>query len=605
MQTILPHIRTGARGALLAALASILFSGLLVCNGKGGPAELPPVTDTALSLEHGGEPDPVADARAVRGGSFTTWGSEFPKSLNSWLDFNSLSAEINGLMFESLVSLHSVRNGPVAELASSWEISADGRTFTFHLDPAARWSDGRPVTADDVQFYYDVIMNKKHLTPIFRIDLARFERPEVVNPRTVRIKTKETHWRNFWNAAGMRAFPKHVWADRDFNKINFEFPVVSGPYELKEVRKNRYALLKRRGDWWGRTRRYNQNKFNFDYIRYRFIGDRNTTLEAFKKGDFDAYPIYTAKIWAMQTDFESRQKNWVVRQEVYNQEPRGFQGFAINLRRKKFQDGRVREALCHLLNRKQMNDKFMFNAYFLLNSYFPDMYRNNQNPAVKPCEYDPALARSLLKQAGWKAGAQGLLEKDGQVFEVVFLTSMPDLRHLEHYSGDLQAVGIRAKIDSTSQATIRSRMDQHDFDLFWSAWGASRLRDPESMWHSSTADEKGSQNFPGVQDKQIDSWIQRQRTLFNIDRRNELLKKIDSRLNEIRPYVLLWQSDRTRLLYWNRFGRPKSVLGKFNREDASIVYWWLDPVKEKALVQARRAGKTLPPEPPVVRWTGQ
>ena len=589
------------RVILSTGLALLLAAG---CGGNSGQAELPAVKDTDLPLGKVGERDPVADARAVRGGSFTTWGSEFPKSLNSWLDFNSLSAEINSLMFESLVSLHSVRNEPVAELASSWERSPDGRTFTFHLDPAARWSDGHPVTAEDIQFYYDVIMNKRHLTPIFRIDLARFERPEVVNPQTIRIRTKEAHWRNFWNAAGMRAFPKHSWIGKDFNKINFEFPVVSGPYELKEVRKNRFALMKRRGDWWGRTRHYNQHKFNFDYIRYRFIGDRNTTLEAFKKGDFDAYPIYTAKIWSQQTDFEARKKNWVVRQEIYNQEPRGFQGFAINLRREKFQDPRVRRALCHLLNRELMNEKFMFNAYFLLNSYFPDMYPNNRNPRVAQCGYDPVLARSLLKQAGWKAGVQGLLEKGGQVFEVVFLTSMPDLRHLEHYSGDLKAVGIRAKIDSTSQATIRSRLDQHDFDLFWSAWGASRLRDPESMWHSSTADEKGSQNYPGVKDPQVDRWIEEQRAIFDIGRRNQILTKIDARLDEIRPYVLLWQADRTRLLYWNRFGRPKSILGKFNREEAGIVYWWLDPSRDKALEEARRSGRALPPEPAVVRWTG-
>ncbi len=585
---------------------ALAFFGLIVflsaCGNGDESVELPAVKDVELTLESGGELDPVADPAARRGGSFTTWGSEFPKSLNGWLDFNSTSAEINGFLFESLVGLHTVRNEPVPLLARTWSRSPDGSVFTFHLDPAARWSDGRPVTAEDVQFYYDVIMDKKHLTPIFRIDLARFARPEVVDPHTLRVKAKQKHWRNFWNAAGMRAFPKHIWSGKDFNKINFEFPVVSGPYELKDVKKNRYVLLKRRGDWWGRTRRFNQHKYNFDYIRYRFIGDRNKALEAFKKGDLDVYAIYTAKIWAVQTDFEAQKKNWVVRQEVFNQEPRGFQGFAINLRRKKFQDPLVREALCLLLNREQMNEKFMFNSYFLLNSYFPDLFPGNRNPAVRSCPYDPARARALLKQAGWKVGAQGTLEKDGQPFEVVFLTSMTDLRHLELYSGDLKAVGIQPKIDTTSNATIRTRLDQHDFDLYWAAWGASRLRDPESMWHSSTADQKASQNFPGVKDARIDAWIEEQRGNFDINQRNDILKRIDLRLNEIRPYVLLWQSDRTRLLYWNRFGKPRSVLGKFDREDAALVYWWVEPSREKALTEARRKGAGLPAEPSVVRW---
>lgn len=596
------HSSTPVKKILSGAL--LLIAVACVECGNGSSAQLPPVKDQAVSLDAAGELDPIADARAVRGGSFTVWGSDFPKSLNMWLDFNSLSAEINSLMFESLVSLHSVRNEPVAELASSWKVSPDGRTFTFQINPAARWSDGKPVTAEDVQFYYDVIMNKKHLTPIFRVDLSRFDRPEVLDRLTVRVRAKENHWKNFWSAADMKAFPKHIWKDKDFNKINFEFPVVSGPYELSEVKKNRYTLLRRRGDWWGRTQKYNQHKFNFDYIRHRFIGDRHKTLEALKKGSFDSYPIYTALIWAQQTNFKEVKNNWIVRQAIYNKEPRGFQGFAINLRREKFQDPKVREALCLLLNRKQMNDKFMFNAYFLLNSYYPDLHPNNQNPAVPLCPYNPERARELLKQAGYTVGPKGMLTKNGSALQIVFLTYMTDRRHLELYLGDLKAVGIDAKIDGTSLATVQRRLDQHDFDMFWSAWGASRLRDPESMWHSKTANEKGSQNYPGLQDKQIDGWIEQQRTLFDINSRNAILKKIDGRLNQIRPYVLLWQSDHTRLLYWNRFGTPKSVLGKYNRENAALVYWWLDPKKAAALDEARKKNQALPAEPGTIRWTG-
>ena len=94
--------------------------------------------------------------------------------------------------------------------------------------------------------------------------------------------------------------------------------------------------------------------------------DRHKALEAFKKGEFDAYAIYTSSIWAKKTNFNQVKKGWVVRQRVFNQEPKGFQGFAINLRRPIFQDVRVREALCHLLNRELMNEKLMFNEYFLL-----------------------------------------------------------------------------------------------------------------------------------------------------------------------------------------------------------------------------------------------
>ena len=220
-----------------------------------------------VQVEMKGEFDPIANPKAVKGGTFTAWGGSFPKSLNMFLDYNSFSAEITGMFFEPLVSLHSTRNEPVGVLAESWSISDDKKTFTFKIHPAAKWSDGKPVTAEDIQFYYDVMMNPKNMTSIFRVSLKRFERPKIIDVQTVEISAKEVHWKNFWDACGMVALPKHAWKGIDFNKQNFEFPVVSGPYRLKEVKKNRYIVLERRPDWWGWTKRYNQHKYNFDYIK--------------------------------------------------------------------------------------------------------------------------------------------------------------------------------------------------------------------------------------------------------------------------------------------------------------------------------------------------
>src|SRR5690606_113222 len=187
----------------------------------------------------------------------------------------------------------------------------------------------------------------------------------------------------FWEAAGLVAVPEHAWKDKNFNDIHFDCPVTSGPYALGEVKRERTITLTRRADWWGRSKRYNQNKFNFGTIRYRFMEDRNKALEAFKKGDFDVYPIYTAALWAEKTgpkDIPAIASGWVARKSVYNREPKGYQGFAINLRRPLFADVRVRRALAHLLNRELMNDKLMYNQYFLLNSYYPDLYPGNLNP---------------------------------------------------------------------------------------------------------------------------------------------------------------------------------------------------------------------------------
>jgi microcin C transport system substrate-binding protein len=569
---------------IAVALLSILFLALACNQNKtSGTREsaAPPPAAAAATVEQTGDVDPIADTNAKSGGTLNEWGNGFPKSINAWLDNNSLSTEIMGLLFENLVTLHSTKNEPVGILAESWNVSADGRKFTFKINPKARWSDGRPVTAEDLQFYYDVMMDPKNMTSVFRVDLKRFKRPQVLDDRTIVIEAQETHWSNFWAAAGFTAFPKHVWKDVDFNKQNFEFPVVSGPYRLKTVEKNRYCLLERRDDWWGRSKKYNLGKYNFGFVKYKFMEDQNKVLEAFKKGDFDVYPIYTSSIWVMKTDFDAVKKGWVVKQNNYNGEPIGYQGFAINLRRDKFKDVRVRRALCFCLDRVLMNDKLMYNQYFLLNSYFPDLYPKNTNPGVPMVGFNPDSARALLQAAGWTVGPDGILAKDGKPFELSFLTEMEDLRHLNIYSEDLRKVGIKASIEQLSQSSIRKRIDNHDFDLYWTAWGASRLRNPEAEWHSSTADQFASNNFAGVKDPLIDSLIEKQKTEMNIDKRNDILRGIDKRLCEIVPYVLLWEVDHHRMLFWNKFGTPKYLLDKFNQEDGIVPYWWFECGKRR------------------------
>ncbi|MCP4755500.1 MAG: ABC transporter substrate-binding protein [Proteobacteria bacterium] len=547
--------------------------------------------------------DPIANPKAVKGGTLNLWGGPFPKSLNYWLDQWHLSSEISELLFEPLIDLHSTKNEPVGCLSDRWEISKDKRTFTFHISPKARWSDGKPITAEDIQFHYDVIMNPKNLTSVFRVSFKRFERPEVIDDKTIRIRAIDDHWKNFWIAGSLMAFPKHVWQDKNFNKQKFKFPVVSGPYRIEEVKKNRFVILSRRGDWWARNEKYFKFKYNFDRIKYKFIEDRYKGLEVFKKGEIDIYPIYTSLIWAKQTNFEQIRKNWIVRQRVYNQEPKGFQGYTVNLRKPMFQDVRVRKALCHLFNRELMNQKLMFNQYFLLNSYYPDLYDDNRNPGAPSLEYDPERARKLLSEAGWKVDEEGFLKKNGQRLQLTILQDSSDIRHVSIYLEDLRKVGIDARIAKLDRATITKRMDNHDFDMYSRAWSASRLRDPESMWHSSTSDKIASQNNSGVADELIDSLIERQKTETSLTKRNDILRQIDQRLYEIVPYVLAWQNASHRVLYWNKFGTPVFLFDKFNREDAVIPYWWENSARATDLARAKKAGTSLPPYPKEVHYT--
>ncbi len=550
-----------------------------------------------------GEEDSIANPQAKLGGTLRTWGGAFPKSLNMWRSYTSFTANIMGLLFEPLISLHSVDNRPIGILAESWEILPDKKTYRVRLRKEAKWSDGKPVTAHDVQFYYDVIMNPSNLTPIFKIGLKRFDRPKVINDFVFEITANTTHWKNFWEVGGITPLPKHIWENIDFNEQNFEFPVVSGPYHLDSLKKNRSMSLKRRVDWWGRSLAYNKYKYNFNFIKYRFMEDRIKTLEAFKKGDFDVYSIYTAKIWEKQTHFEAVKQGWVNREKIYNHKPMAFQGFAINLRKKKFQNVLVRRALAYLLDREKINEKLMYNQYFIQNNYHPDLYPNNVNPQAEMITYNPAKARQLFKEAGWLVNEDGQLEKDGQIFTINFMVfSTGTLPHLTIYLEALKKVGVVAGIEQLSYPTIKKRLDERDFDLHWMNFGASRLRDPESLWHSESAVKKGSNNIPGLINPEVDALIEKQKNIFDINKRNDIIRQIDSILVKEMPYVLLWQADHHRLLSWNKFGRPSFILDKYNDEISLITYWWYDEEKYSVLEKARKNNQSLGLNDRVVRY---
>ncbi len=573
----------------------------------------PPVEDQPVEGELIGEPDPIASEQAVRGGIFTTWGSGFPKSLNVWLDPNAFSGQVMGLMYESLAGLHPTEERWIGNLAESWEEIEPGMEYKFKLRPQARWSDGHAITAEDVLFYYDTIMDENNLTTVARAALSRLERPQIIDELTFTVRGKKQHWINFVEAAGMLAFPKHKWEGKDFNKINFldikrksEPPIVSGPYELIEVDRPGHILLQRRNDWWGRILKRNQYVYNFDYLRFRFSEDRDRTLDRFLAGEYDMYPIYTARIWAERTtekQLEQVKKNWVIRQEIMNQEPLGFQGLYMNMRRPLFQDKNVREALSYLLDRDYLDDKIMYNQYIFPNSYYPDLWDDKSNPNATRYTYKKEKARQLLKDSGWTVNQQGILEKDGQPlkFEIIYRgTALP---HFDVYQESLKDVGIEVSLQLLENASWAQRMEKYNFDMTWIAMGAGRTRDPEPIWKSDLADQEASLNWAGVKDEKIDELIQQQTTEMDLAKRNEILQEIDTRLLDIVPTVLLWNSDRNRLLYWNRFGTPDTVLDKFNREDVAAIYWWEDREKKAALDEAKTKGASLPAEPELVRFS--
>ncbi|HEY8240566.1 MAG TPA: ABC transporter substrate-binding protein, partial [Kiritimatiellia bacterium] len=261
---------------------------------------------------------PVASPDAVVGGEIAILGHQYSKSFNYYLDANVFSAQLFGSLYDTLFTLHSVSLEIEPGLARKMTVSDDKSVFTVELDPKATWSDGKPVSAEDVRWTYDAIMDEKNLTGPHKIDLERFEPPEVVSERVIRFKAKSVHWNNLLAVVGFRVLPKHAYEKLDFNKINFEFPVVSGLYRLGEIKEGVFAKLERRDDYWNRDAVRGKNSGNFQTMKFMFYIDQDNAFEAFKKGNIDLYPVYSAQQWVVRAAGDAYDKGWIVKQRVYN-----------------------------------------------------------------------------------------------------------------------------------------------------------------------------------------------------------------------------------------------------------------------------------------------
>ncbi|MCE9614899.1 MAG: extracellular solute-binding protein [Lentisphaerae bacterium] len=549
-------------------------------------------------------PNPLASPHAVVGGTLSIFPGPYPPSFNYYLNNSAFSAEIFSSLYETLITTSPLTADYEPALAQKWTISDDKRTFTFWIDPKARWSDGQPVTAEDVLWTFDTIMDPKNLTGGHKVPLQSFERPVILTNNVIRFTSKEVHWRNLAAAGEFHILPRHAFTNQDFNKINFAFPVVSGPYQLGELKEGIQLKLERRADWWARAYLRNQHTGNFQTLQFRFFAEQENAYEAFKKGQIDLFPVYMARLWVNETQGDRFSRNWIVKQRVENHRPVGFQGFAMNMRRPPFHDLNVRRALCHLVDRDRMNTTLMYSQYFLHRSYFEDLY-DAQTPCTNPpYAFDKEAARALLHQAGWTANpATGLLEKDGQPLTVRFLThdSSSD-KFLAIFSEDLKDVGITLTVDKKDAAAWSKDMDEFNYDITWAAWSAGLFKDPEDMWSSKEADRHSGNNITGFKDPRVDELIEKQKPLFDLQGRNAIVREIDGILTAQCPYILLWNINATRLLYWNKFGMPPTVLGKYGGERDAYWYWWYDSDSAAELEEAQQSGAVLPERPPLVQF---
>ena len=533
------------------------------------------------------KPDPCASLRARRGGVLRLNGAQPPKSFNAYIDNNSYTAMLFDLMYDKLLGIDSQTGELVPALASRWAVSEDGREFVFEIDERARWSDGVKVAAEDVKWTFDAVMDPQSDTGPWKPTLSFFESPEVIDSKTVRFRKKGKSgrdWRDILNCSTFWILPKHAFSSSNFNKLDLERAVSGSAYFISRADEQIETELTRHNKWWRQDLPSCRGTCNFDKIVLRYFADNENAFEAFKKRKIDVYPVYTARIYAEGTHTDDFARNLMLKRKIKNHAPIGFQGFAMNMRRPPFDKLEVRQAMAKLVDRETMNRTMMNGAYFLLSSYWQDLY-----DAKHPCtntvwKYDVAGAKELLKKAGYEKG-----------FSFTFLSrGSTEDKFLSLFSHALSECGIKMDIVRKDFAAWMRDMDEFNFDMTWASWGAGMVKYPELSWSGKEAGRKGSNNITGFCDAEVDRLIEKEKTMTTAAERNEAYRAIDARIASKVPYVLLWQTDCTRILYWNKFSMPDHVFSRLGREGDSLTYWWYDADKAEELFNAIRSHSCLP-----------
>jgi peptide/nickel transport system substrate-binding protein len=427
-------------------------------------------------------------------------------------------------------------------IAESIEVPADRGEITFHLRPEARFSDGRPITADDVLFSHALLKEKGW--PSLRSHYGKVAKAEKLGERSVRFTFSVSGDREIPLILGlMRVLPRHRTDSETFERTTLDTPVGSGPYLVDKVDAGRSITYRRNPDWWARDLPITRGRFNFAEVRYEYYRDGATLFEAFRSGEIDLRIEDDPGRWSEGYRFPAIEDGRIVRREIVTELPAGMWGLVFNTRRAVFGDPLVRQALILLFDAEWLGTSLYHGLYKRTQSYFERSYLSaHGRPAsaaerallapyltsVKPEVLEGAhtfpvsdgtgrnrdnreKAFRLLGEAGYALrGRQLVHARSGAplAFELLTQTRTQE-RMLVGFAGALEPLGIRLRLRSVDSAQYAARTKSFDFDMIQASWGASLSPGNEQIgrWGSRAADLPNSLNYAGVKSAAADAMV--------------------------------------------------------------------------------------------------
>lgn len=545
------------------------------------------------------------DSRAKTGGEIRSSISRFPLSFRPFFYGQNANftenLHMSTLCYESLVGQHPVTREYTPALASHWKISDDKMTYTFRIDPNSRWSDGKPVVAQDVVATFNLVMDESILSPSMQQSFEKYDKPVALSKYIVQVHAKEKDWRSFQTFGTSLTILQNdeiggITGKEFLDKFQFNMPVGSGEYIIlnQDIVKQQSYTYTRRDDYWAKDYPMSKYAGNFDRVYFEVIKD-NPTLEyeKFKKGEFDHFwfTSVTTEQWINDTSYSALSNGWIKRFRCFTNGPAGSGGIYFNMRKAPFDDIRVRQAFAYLFDRESIIQKVLYNEYLPIDSYYGNTpYENPGNPKFR---YDPEKAAKLLAEAGWSQKNQdGILTKNGKPFVVEISIVKPIEKFITLYQETLKKAGIDLQIKLQDGNAITKNVAERNFNITWANYGGLIDPNPKSSLQSDLADKNDNNNITGFKNSRVDQLIVEYDTTFDMTRRIDIIKEVDKIEMEVAYAALSWTPKGIRIAYWDKFGMPEYVYGRYTQTSqhdvAAALLWWYDADKAARLEEAKK-----------------
>ena len=545
------------------------------------------------------ESDPVfSSGKAQKGGIFHSAITSFP------MTFRVVGPDSNGSFRSvildnqlSLINRHPNTGHILPELATHWAFGEDKKTMYFKLDKAARWSDGRPVTARDYVYTLDFMRSDHIIAPWYNDYYTKeIESVIVYDDYTIGVRSTKAV-PDLYLKLGISPTPKHYFGALDDSFVqhyNWQIVPNTGAYQIKEFKKGKFIRLKRKKDWWAKDKKYFKNRFNADAVVFDVIRDVNLQWEYFKKGKLDTFGLTAPKYWHDKSNTDLFKHGYIHKIWFFNDQERSAQGMWLNQDKAVFKDRRLCYAFAHAMNTKKVINKVLRGDYMRLPQAFSG-YGKYTDPAIKPRTYDIERVQALMVSAGWSRGDDGVWQKDGKRFSVKVTYSYEDhTPRLVVLKEDALKAGIEILLERLDSTAMFKKFLEKKHDVAWMGWSTNLRPSYWQGWHSDNAHRPQTNNITNTDDPVLDELIDQYRASLNEQQRIALSLKIQAAIHETGAFVPTFMVPYVRQAYWRWLELPEfhgtrrsdSLFDPFSSATGGL--FWMNEVKKKDTLAARK-----------------